>query len=412
MFRVILTVFSVAGFFACSFAGAITLCPQCEIKQLKTALEIAKPYDTLYIKQGIYTSINETIEKPITIIGINRPVLDGKEMDEVLVIRANHVSVIGIDVRNSKRGSMKDYAGIRVFQSSDVKILDCRLANTFFAIYLSDSKNVTVRGNRSKGANFGQSDSGNGVHLWKCDSITIEDNHLEGHRDGIYFEFAKHCLIRKNYCRNNFRYGLHFMFSDNDTYVENTFDNNGTGVAVMYSKGVHMFGNHFINNWGDASYGLLLKDISNSEIQGNTFTSNTIGVFTEGSNRIRFEKNDFLKNGYALKVMANCQQDTFWFNNFSGNTFDVGTNGNLSDNFFGYNYWDKYQGYDLDKNKIGDVPYQPISLFSVIIEQMPYAVMLLRSFTVELLDRAEKMIPSLVPETIQDKSPLMSRIPR
>jgi nitrous oxidase accessory protein len=27
------------------------------------------------------------------------------------------------------------------------------------------------------------------------------------------------------------------------------------------------------------------------------------------------------------------------------------------------NYWDKYEGYDLDKNKIGDIPYHPLSLY-------------------------------------------------
>jgi len=56
------------------------------------------------------------------------------------------------------------------------------------------------------------------------------------------------------------------------------------------------------------------------------------------------------------------------------------------------------------------VPYNPVNLYSVIIEKMPYAVMLLRSFTVDLLDRAEKNIPSLVPETIQDKLPKMKMI--
>jgi nitrous oxidase accessory protein len=130
----------------------------------------------------------------------------------------------------------------------------------------------------------------------------------------------------------------------------------------------------------------------------------------EGSNRIHFEHNNFLKNGYAVKIMANCQQDTFYLNNFSGNTFDAGTNGTLSDNVFSGNYWDKYEGYDLDKDGIGDVPYNPVSLYSVIVEKMPYAVMLLRSFAVDLLDRAEKIIPSLVPETIQDKLPKMKII--
>lgn len=389
--------------------GSIVLCNQCEIREFKKALEVVQPFDTIFIKEGVYTCINETIQKPITVIGLNFPVLDGKQLDEVLVIRSNHVTLKGLEIRNTKRGSMKDYAGIRVFKSSDVNILQCKLENTFFGIYLSDAKNIIVKGNRSRGANYGNSDTGNGIHLWKCDSVTIESNHMEGHRDGIYFEFAKHCVIRKNYCLKNFRYGLHFMFSDDDTYVDNTFNQNGTGVAVMYSKHVHMHGNRFINNWGDASYGLLLKDITNSIIHANIFSANTIGIYAEGSNRIFFRNNDFLKNGYALKIMANCQQDTFMYNNFSGNTFDAATNGTLNDNFFSHNYWDKYQGYDLDKNKIGDVPYQPVSLFSVIIEQMPFAVILLRSLTVELLDRAEKMIPSLVPQTIQDHSPLMMR---
>lgn len=389
------------------YANTVILCPGCAVKNLKQAFNAANAFDTILIKSGTYLSINETIQKPLTIIGEGNPVLDGKEQDEVLSILSNHVSLQGLDIRNSKRGSMKDYAGIRVFKSRYVSITNCRLDNTFFGIYLSDSKFVTVKGNKSKGANYGKSDTGNGIHLWKCDSITIDDNHLDGHRDGIYLEFAKHCNIRNNICEKNFRYGLHFMFSDNDTYINNTFTNNGTGVAVMYSKGVHMFGNRFINNWGDAAYGLLLKDITNSIITGNSFSNNTIGVNMEGSNRVFFRKNTFSKNGYALKIMANCQQDTFLQNNFSGNTFDAATNGTLNNNLFDNNYWDKYEGYDLNKDKIGDVPYQPVSLYSMLIEQMPYAVMLLRSFTVDLLDRAEKNIPSLVPETIQDKAPLM-----
>jgi nitrous oxidase accessory protein len=71
------------------------------------------------------------------------------------------------------------------------------------------------------------------------------------------------------------------------------------------------------------------------------------------------------------------------------------------------NYWDKYEGYDLDKDKIGDIPYRPISLFSVIVEKIPSAVILWRSFMVTLLDRMEKVIPSITPENMIDKSPKM-----
>jgi len=386
------------------------LCPTCNLQDFQIAVKAAGAGDTITIKPGVYPSLNTFIDKPLTIIGENYPVIDGQLKEEVITVRSNDVTIIGLNIRNSKTGDMRDYAGIRIFKVQHVQVLNCRIDNTLFGIYVGDSKHVVVKNNRLVGANYGLSNGGNGIQLWKSDSVTIEDNHVEGHRDGIYFEFATNCIINNNTCEKNFRYGLHFMFSNDDTYKNNTFTNNGTGVAVMYSHGVHMYYNNFINNWGDAAYGLLLKDITNSIIIGNTFANNTIGANMDGTTRIYFEKNDFLKNGYAIKTMANCRLDTLIYNNFSGNTFDVGTNGTMNDNIFAFNYWDKYQGYDLDKNGIGDIPYNPVSLYSVIIEKMPYAVMLLRSFTIDLLDRAEKSIPSLVPETIQDKSPSMKMI--
>lgn len=407
--RLILFLFLFTASFFCN-ASVITLCRNCEANNFKQALVLSKPFDTILIKHGTYTCINETINKPLTIIGEGIPALDGEMKDEVVVVLSNDVTISGIEIRNSKCGSMKDYSGIRVFKSQNVHIENCRLNNTYFGIYLSDSKHISVKNCRSKGANYGNSDTGNGIHLWKCDSVNIEDCKMEGHRDGIYLEFAKHCFIQNNFCEKNFRYGLHFMFSDNDTYRNNTFTNNGTGVAVMYSKGVHMFNNKFQNNWGDAAYGLLLKDMTNGIIQGNKFENNTVGITMEGGTNMRFEKNNFSKNGYAIKVMANCRLDTFRNNNFSGNTFDASTNGELKENLFENNYWDKYEGYDLNRDAIGDIPYRPVSLYSVLVEQMPYAVMLMRSFTIDLLNRAEKNIPSIVPETFVDDKPLMKMI--
>ena len=97
-------------------------------------------------------------------------------------------------------------------------------------------------------------------------------------------------------------------------------------------------------------------------------------------------------------------------NNFIGNTFDISTNGTLVLNTFNSNYWDKYEGYDLDKNGIGDLPYHPLSLFSVIVEINPPAMLLFRSFIVSLLDKSEKIIPSLTPDNFIDNSPLMRQL--
>ena len=207
------------------------------------------------------------------------------------------------------------------------------------------------------------------------------------------------------------RYGLHFMFSNNDAYISNVFENNGAGVAVMFSSHVKMIHNYFEENWGDGAYGLLLKEISDSYIENNRFVKNTVSIFMEGVNRIQLEKNVFESNGWAMKIQASCTDVVVENNNFRYNTFDVGTNGSLVLNTFNSNYWDKYDGYDLDKNKFGDIPYRPISLYAMIIEQNPPAMILFRSMMTSLLDKTEKILPSLTPENLKDEYPLMKALP-
>ena len=168
-----------------------------------------------------------------------------------------------------------------------------------------------------------------------------------------------------------------------------------------------MYKNHFEHNWGASSYGILLKEISDSHIIQNVFDKNSSAIHMEGTNRIEVTKNQFRNNGWALRVQASCSDNTFHLNNFAGNTFDVATNGSSMLNKFYHNFWDKYEGYDLNKDGVGDVPFRPITMYSMVIEQNPNAVLLLRSFIVSLLDKAEKAIPSLTPENLMDEKPLM-----
>jgi len=127
----------------------------------------------------------------------------------------------------------------------------------------------------------------------------------------------------------------------------------------------------------------------------------------EGSSRCTFSKNVFDKNGWAIKMQANCDDNTILRNSFLGNTFDLSTNGSLVLNTLDFNYWDNYQGYDLNKDGVGDVPYHPVSLYSMVVEKMPSSVMLWRSFLIYLLDRTEKVVPSITPENLKDNHPVM-----
>ncbi|MBP9790797.1 MAG: right-handed parallel beta-helix repeat-containing protein, partial [Bacteroidia bacterium] len=163
-------------------------------------------------------------------------------------------------------------------------------------------------------------------------------------------------------------------------------------------------------NWGDAAYGLLLKDISDSYIEGNIFVKNTSGIHMEGASRIQLGKNIFKNNGWAIQIQASCMDVNVSHNNFLGNTFDVATNGTLVMNTFNNNYWDKYEGYDLNKDSYGDVPFRPISMFSMIIANNPQTMILFRSIMVSLLDKTERIVPTLIPENLKDEHPFMKPI--
>ncbi|HYC29538.1 MAG TPA: NosD domain-containing protein, partial [Chitinophagaceae bacterium] len=184
-----------------------------------------------------------------------------------------------------------------------------------------------------------------------------------------------------------------------------TFRNNGAGVAVMYTKGVTMKGNTFFHNWGDAAYAILLKDISDSKIENNTFRKNTVGIFMEGSSRIHISGNQFIDNGWAMRIQASCDANVFEKNNFLGNSFDVATNGTLMLNTFRQNFWDKYDGYDLNRDLTGDVPHYPVSVYSVITERIPTAMILYRSFLTNIMDQVEKVMPTVIPEQLKDEEP-------
>jgi nitrous oxidase accessory protein len=306
--------------------------------------------------------------------------------------------------------TIDDPGGIKVYDSHHVTIENNEFSNNFFGIYIQYGEHCTIKNNRISAKNTEEQQIGNGIHCWKSDSLIIAGNRIEGHRDGIYFEFVTGSVIWRNISVKNLRYGLHFMFSNNDSYISNVFKNNGAGVAVMFTNHVKMFNNYFENNWGDAAYGLLLKEIADAVIFNNRFIANTSGIYMEGTSRMDIKNNVFKNNGWGMKIQASCMDNNITYNNFMGNTFDVSTNGSLVLNTFAKNYWDKYKGYDLDKNKIGDVPYHPLSLFSVIVENNPAVMLLFHSFFINMLDESEKILPSLTPDNFIDEQPLMQAI--
>lgn len=392
-------------------AGTITVGKQKKFTSITAAIAAAKPGDTIIVDKAVYREQNIIISKPLVLKGIDHPVIDAENKYENISIRADNVTVDGFLLQHTAVSSIVDYAAIKIYNRRNVTIINNIVNDAFFGIYSQYGIRCLIKNNVLTGDGKTEQESGNGIHCWKSDSMQIIGNTISGHRDGIYFEFVTNSVIWRNTSFKNIRYGLHFMFSNNDAYITNIFENNGAGVAVMFSKEVKMFNNYFKENWGDAAYGILLKEISDSHIEGNHFENNTSAIYAEGASRIQMYRNVFKNNGWAFKIQASCMDVTLERNNFLGNTFDIGTNGSLVLNKFNNNYWDKYEGYDINRDGIGDVPYRPVSMYSMIVEKNPPAMILFHSMIVSLMDKSEKVIPSLTPENLKDENPLMKPLP-
>nr|AWJ66157.1 nitrous oxide reductase maturation protein [uncultured bacterium] len=388
----------------------IEVCANCEVKTIKAGIALAADFDTLLIKKGTYKEYNILIDKPLTLLGEDYPVIDGGERGEIIRIVSDNVTVDGLFIINVGTSYTSDYAAIRVVKSKNFLIQNVVLEKLFFGIYLEKSNHGKVYHNKIVGDAVDEYNSGNGIQLWYSHNIEVDRNIVQGVRDGIYLEFSDHITINNNKSTNNLRYGLHFMFSNDDVYTNNTFERNGAGVAVMFSKRIKMVGNTFRKNWGTAAFGMLLKEITDAEIIGNTFEENTIGINIEGSNRIVYKNNNFVNNGWAVKVLGACYTNSFINNNFLYNSFDISYNSKLNDNVFEKNYWSDYTGYDLDKDGIGDVPYRPVKLFSYIVNRTPETIVLLRSLFMDIIDFSEKVSPVFTPDNLLDAMPLMRKL--
>ncbi|HKP48375.1 MAG TPA: nitrous oxide reductase family maturation protein NosD [Gemmatimonadales bacterium] len=386
----------------------IVVDPAGPIRTLGAALLMARPHGRIRVRPGTYREARILVQQPVTIEGEGWPRFIGAD-HEVITVTADSVTIRGLIISDVAATAAEDRAGIRFSGVRGCTVENTQLLGTFFGIYLAQSSGCRIAGNTIRGRGTVQGLSGNAIHAWNSSDLTIEHNDLAGHRDGIYLEFTSGSRIRDNRSTGHLRYGLHFMFSDRCDYSNNLFAHNGAGVAVMFSKTVTMRRNRFEHNWGSASYGLLLKELRDSRIEDNQFTENTVGLWTEGTSRVLVSKNRFVANGWAIRVLGDATDNEFRENHFLANTFDVGTAPGRNSNVFEANYWDHYRGYDLNHDGYGDVPFQPVRLFSVMIQQHEPALILLHSFFIELLDFAERVIPAFTDETLMDRRPLMRR---
>jgi nitrous oxidase accessory protein len=405
--RIFLAVASVIFFSINLSAKDISVCLDCKVQTIQNALTVSTAGDRILIQPGMYKEGDLVVNHPVHILGIDFPVIDNGFTGNGIEIRADGAIVEGLAIQNSKVSDIKEYAGIYLTEVKKVHVLNNRLSNNAYGIYLEKSQDSRIQGNVSIGNAVNEISGGNGIHLWTSHGIQILNNTMIDHRDGLYFEFSEDLIVQENVAKNCIRYGMHFMFSHRSRIENSTFTENSTGAAIMYSRSIHLIGNVFEKSRGYSSYGILLKDITDGFMEGNRFENNTVGIFGDSFTRNSITNNKILNNGWALQILGSCDQNRFSGNYFEDNIFDISTNSKSSQNLFSRNYWSKYEGYDLDRDGVGDIPHSPVSFFSYWVAKYNVLLILLESPVIRFLEIAERMFPIMRPESLLDEEPLL-----
>jgi len=212
-------------------------------------------------------------------------------------------------------------------------------------------------------------------------------------------------VIRGNVARD-LRYGLHYMYSDDNLFEDNVFENGDAGTAIMYSRRLTFRRNQFLHNRGFASVGLLLKSCDDVLAEQNIMADNARGIFVEGSAGVQIRDNAIAQSDVAVVLFASTAKATFTHNSFVGNLSPLMLVGRHTDTVFAGNYFSDNDTPDLDGDGRSDGPYQLSSLFDDFRGNLTAADLFSRSLSASAIAAAERALPVLAPAAVVDPAPL------
>jgi len=376
-----------------------------EASPLQARIDSARPGSTVEIGPGTYTG-DLYVDKPLRLVGRGRPLLLGSRGGSVVRVRAPDVTVEGFDIDGRDGGDLaKDSAGIHVAAPRAV-LRDNLIRRCVFGIYLREANGVRVENCVIRGiAGRDPGEKGSGIHIYDLDGYTLIGNTIEDVRDGIYIQSAGHGFISKNVARD-LRYGLHYMFSDDNVFEDNLFENGAAGTALMYSRRITFRRNRFLHNRGFASVGLLFKTCDDVVAEDNLIADNARGIFMEGSYRNRFERNIVAESDTGIVLYDSCGENVFRGNVFVANLTPLTLVGRRTDTDFTGNYWSENDEPDLDGDGRSDRPNTLTNVFDHIRGNLTAADLVARSLGAVALGAAERSFPVLRRIEAEDKRPL------
>jgi parallel beta-helix repeat protein len=155
------------------------------------------------------------------------------------------------------------------------------------------------------------------------------------------------------------------IFAPNVTFINFTIRNTAStwetyGISVRNTQNV-IIANNIIK---ETYWGVRIENSLNCSVLNNTILENyALGIYlvSNGSKNL-FTGNNIMENPTGVILASpDCENNTFYHNNFINNTYQVSTFAAYTtwDNGYpsGGNYWSDYTGVDENSDGIGDTPY-------------------------------------------------------
>ena len=376
----------------------------------------AAPGDTVVVPPGTYRE-QLVIEKLIVLAGEGRAVIDGGGRGDVVRILAGGVTLRGFTIQGSARDVVDEPAAVRVL-ADRATIEDNRVRDALYGIVTEDSRGHRIlRNHVSSFLDFGPERRGHALYLWHSDDSVVEGNTVRGAKDGVFLGFASHNRVERNHVSET-RYAIHYMYADHNAFIDNVFRDSVAGGAIMFSRDITFRGNEFAYNRSAASgYGLLFKDVDDVVMEDNRVHHNRLGITLEGAPlapgaTVTLRHNFVGFNDVAIEI-ATTTAVTFTDNTFTGNLEQVVTTGhgngrNVWSRDGRGNYWDDYQGYDADRDGVGDIPFQYDGAFDDLARREEWVRAYAFTPARLALDLAARWFPAFRPApSVVDPHPLV-----
>ena len=356
------------------------------------------------------------VDKPMVIDGRGKVTIDNGGKGTVIRLNTDGATIKGLRLTGSGESTNMIDAGVQVRGNFNV-IKDNVIDDCLFGVDLQQSKNNIVRRNRiSSKLKFGLGQRGDSVRLWYSFNNKITDNITDNVRDMVVWYSADNEILRNR--GSNSRYSLHFMYSRYNLVEGNVYNNNAVGIFLMYSDGVVVRNNKITHAAGPTGLGIGFKETSDLTVENNQILYCSTGLYIDVSpfqpdTTNTFRNNLVAYNGIGVRFLNEWHGNVFRRNEFAGNLTQVVVSGRgtANKNTWENNYWSDYEGFDQDRDGVGDRPYELYAYADRLWRDEPYAQFFKGSPMLETLDFLERLAPFSEPELlVRDNRPVIAKL--